>query len=247
VDLDELRISRAALVRVAQAASVFGVDVRTVTRAIENGELPALRLGRRVLIPRLPLLAALGVRVDDALMKFTTQAPATGRHATRQGTHRPRPASVCVSPDYVSGSRRDCVASAAVHWPPVRWSPPKSPLPRTRVVILRVILPPAPLAVSGCQFVSVGVPWGRHRCRSRPLKGCGCLAVTRSSSPPSDTPAIRRHRSQGSGDVQLIGFPGRALASTARAREANSLTGPSSCHFHQPHRTASSAPNRPRR
>jgi excisionase family DNA binding protein len=67
VDLDELRSSRAAVVTVAQAASVFGVDVRTVTRAIENGELPALRLGRRVLIPRLSLLAALGVRVDEAL------------------------------------------------------------------------------------------------------------------------------------------------------------------------------------
>ena len=67
MDLEELRISRAAVVTVAQAAAVFGVDVRTVTRAIENGELPALRLGRRVLIPRLPLLAALGVMVDDAL------------------------------------------------------------------------------------------------------------------------------------------------------------------------------------
>jgi excisionase family DNA binding protein len=67
VDLDELRISRAAVVTVAQAASVFGVDVRTVTRAIENGELPAVRLGRRVLIPRLPLLAALGIRVDNGL------------------------------------------------------------------------------------------------------------------------------------------------------------------------------------
>jgi excisionase family DNA binding protein len=66
VDLEELRISRAAVVTVAQAAAVFGVDVRTVTRAIVNGELPALRLGRRVLIPRLPLLAALGVMVDDA-------------------------------------------------------------------------------------------------------------------------------------------------------------------------------------
>jgi excisionase family DNA binding protein len=65
VDLEELRISRAAVVTVAEAAAVFGVDVRTVTRAIENGELPALRLGRRVLIPRLPLLAALGVSVDD--------------------------------------------------------------------------------------------------------------------------------------------------------------------------------------
>ena len=67
MDLEELRISRAAVVTVAQAAAVFGVDVRTVSRAIENGELPALRLGRRVLIPRLPLLAALGVMVDDAL------------------------------------------------------------------------------------------------------------------------------------------------------------------------------------
>ena len=66
MDLEELRISRAAVVTVAQAAAVFGVDVRTVTRAIENGELQALRLGRRVLIPRLPLLAALGVMVDDA-------------------------------------------------------------------------------------------------------------------------------------------------------------------------------------
>ena len=65
MDLEELRNSRAAVVTVAQAAAVFGVDVRTVTRAIENGELPALRLGRRVLIPRLPLLAALGVSVDN--------------------------------------------------------------------------------------------------------------------------------------------------------------------------------------
>jgi excisionase family DNA binding protein len=67
VDLDELRTSRAAVVTVAQTASVFGVDVRTVTRAIENGDLPVVRLGRRVLVPRLPLLAALGIRDEDAL------------------------------------------------------------------------------------------------------------------------------------------------------------------------------------
>jgi excisionase family DNA binding protein len=67
LNLDDLIASHAAVVTVAQAASVFGVDVRTVTRAIENGELPAVRLGRRVLIPRVPLLAALGVRVDEVL------------------------------------------------------------------------------------------------------------------------------------------------------------------------------------
>ncbi len=66
MNLDELRFSRSAVLTVAQAASVFGVDARTVTRAIENGELPAVRLGRRVLIPRVPLLAALGVTVDGS-------------------------------------------------------------------------------------------------------------------------------------------------------------------------------------
>jgi excisionase family DNA binding protein len=67
VNLEDLRTSRSAVVTVAQAAPVFGVDVRTVTRAIQNGELPALRLGRRVLIPRLPLLACLGVTADGDL------------------------------------------------------------------------------------------------------------------------------------------------------------------------------------
>lgn len=60
MNLNDLKASQSAVVTVAQTASVLGIDVRTVTRAIENGELPALRLGRRVLIPRLPLLACLG-------------------------------------------------------------------------------------------------------------------------------------------------------------------------------------------
>jgi excisionase family DNA binding protein len=66
MDLEDLRDSRSAVVTVAQAASVFGVDVRTVSRAIESGELPALRLGRRILIPRLPLLALLGAEHAEA-------------------------------------------------------------------------------------------------------------------------------------------------------------------------------------
>lgn len=60
VNLDELRASRSAVVTLAQAATVLGVDVRTVSRAVQNGDLPAVRLGRRLLIPRLPLLARLG-------------------------------------------------------------------------------------------------------------------------------------------------------------------------------------------
>ena len=65
MDLEDLRTSRAAVVTVAQAAAILTVDVRTVSRAIANGELPAVRLGRRMLIPRLPLLATLGVSADD--------------------------------------------------------------------------------------------------------------------------------------------------------------------------------------
>jgi excisionase family DNA binding protein len=61
LDLHELTASRAAVLTIAQAATILGVDVRTVSRAIHNGELPALRLGRRLLIPRLQLLACLGV------------------------------------------------------------------------------------------------------------------------------------------------------------------------------------------
>ena len=60
MDLEELRASRAAVVTIAEAAAVLGIDVRTVSRAIRNGELPALRLGRRLLIPRLQLLDCLG-------------------------------------------------------------------------------------------------------------------------------------------------------------------------------------------
>lgn len=60
MDFDELRASRSAVVTIADAAAVLGIDARTVSRAVQNGELPALRVGRRLLIPRLLLLACLG-------------------------------------------------------------------------------------------------------------------------------------------------------------------------------------------
>ena len=40
MDLEDLRASRAAVVTIAQAAAILGVDARTVSRAIHNGELP---------------------------------------------------------------------------------------------------------------------------------------------------------------------------------------------------------------
>jgi excisionase family DNA binding protein len=66
VDLDELRANRAAVVTIADAAAVLGIDAKTVSRAMQNGELPALRVGRRLLILRLPLLACLGITDPDS-------------------------------------------------------------------------------------------------------------------------------------------------------------------------------------
>lgn len=58
-DLEWLRSSTAATVTRADVAAVLDVDERTVTRAVDAGQIPCLRVGRRVLIPRLPLLALL--------------------------------------------------------------------------------------------------------------------------------------------------------------------------------------------
>lgn len=46
-----------AAITIADTVRVLGVDERTVSRAIDAGEIPAVRIGRRVLVPRLRLLA----------------------------------------------------------------------------------------------------------------------------------------------------------------------------------------------
>jgi excisionase family DNA binding protein len=51
VDLDWLRTTKAATVSRNQAAQVLGVDARTVTRGITAGEIPAIKLGGRTVIP----------------------------------------------------------------------------------------------------------------------------------------------------------------------------------------------------
>ena len=63
MNLDDVRSSKAAALTVTDVASVLGVDARTVSRACDEGQLPSLRVSRRLLIPRLPLLALLGA--DD--------------------------------------------------------------------------------------------------------------------------------------------------------------------------------------
>lgn len=50
--LAELRESSAATITMKTAASVLGCDPRTVSAGVKDGSIPAVRLGRRVVIPR---------------------------------------------------------------------------------------------------------------------------------------------------------------------------------------------------
>jgi excisionase family DNA binding protein len=59
----ELRGSDREVLNRAEVAALLTLDPRTVDHAIEDGTIPAVRIGRRVLIPRRPFLHAFGV--DD--------------------------------------------------------------------------------------------------------------------------------------------------------------------------------------
>lgn len=52
VTLDDLRASRSAVITRVEAAAALGADPRTITTSIDNGSIPSVRLGRRVVIPR---------------------------------------------------------------------------------------------------------------------------------------------------------------------------------------------------
>lgn len=71
--LDDALTSRAAALTVTQTAELLDVDVRTVSRACDEGQLPSLRVGRRLLVPRLPLLALLGASTGGELVTASPQ------------------------------------------------------------------------------------------------------------------------------------------------------------------------------
>lgn len=52
LSLETLRSSRSLVISRTDAAAALGIDPRTVTAGIENGTIPSVKLGRRVLIPR---------------------------------------------------------------------------------------------------------------------------------------------------------------------------------------------------
>lgn len=57
VTISYLRDCSALTITRKDAAEALGVDPRTVTAGIGNGTIPAIKLGRRVLIPRAKFLA----------------------------------------------------------------------------------------------------------------------------------------------------------------------------------------------
>ena len=56
-NIRELRDSSSATISRKDVADVLGIDPRTVTEGIKQGNIPSLKIGRRVLVPRERFLA----------------------------------------------------------------------------------------------------------------------------------------------------------------------------------------------
>jgi len=70
--LTQARKSEAAALTRAEAAEILQVDPRTVGRAIEAGEIPSIRLGRRVLVPRERFIALLDGGAERSKVEAAT-------------------------------------------------------------------------------------------------------------------------------------------------------------------------------
>ena len=64
--LARLRASDAPTLSVEQAGQVLGLSRRSAYRAASAGQIPTIRLGRRLAVPRLRLLAMLGAGEHEA-------------------------------------------------------------------------------------------------------------------------------------------------------------------------------------
>lgn len=57
----ELRATDREVLNRTEAARLLDIDERTLTKAIEDGTIPSVRLGRRVLIPKRPFMETFGL------------------------------------------------------------------------------------------------------------------------------------------------------------------------------------------
>lgn len=57
LDMEDLRRRRSLVITRKEAAEALGVDPRTITTSINEGTIPHVKLGRRIVIPREKFLA----------------------------------------------------------------------------------------------------------------------------------------------------------------------------------------------
>lgn len=57
-------------ITVEQASNIIGLPVRTAYRAAARGEIPSIRIGRRLLVPTRRLLDLLGLEPHEAAELF---------------------------------------------------------------------------------------------------------------------------------------------------------------------------------
>jgi excisionase family DNA binding protein len=60
-DLDWLKTTKSPVATRVQTAQIFGVDERTITKGINDGDIPSVRVGRRMLVPVPALRRLLGI------------------------------------------------------------------------------------------------------------------------------------------------------------------------------------------
>jgi excisionase family DNA binding protein len=65
-------------VSVEEAGRLLGLSRRSAYRAVERGELPVLRFGRRLLVPTAKLLVMLGVRSGPLVDEGSERGQSSG-------------------------------------------------------------------------------------------------------------------------------------------------------------------------
>jgi excisionase family DNA binding protein len=87
MNLDDLRTTKDAGWSVTQVADLLDIDERTVRRACEDGQLPCLHVGRRLLIPTEPLRALLCPNTPDMSVDPAPTGPSTTTEPTERAFH----------------------------------------------------------------------------------------------------------------------------------------------------------------
>ena len=66
LDMDDLRKRRSLVITRKETTEALGVDPRTITTSINDGTIPHVKLGRRIVIPREKFLALFADAVTES-------------------------------------------------------------------------------------------------------------------------------------------------------------------------------------